>query len=132
MKLHLQMKKEEMKITKPGRFLINNDKITNTLAFRVKKSDIVDDTKSHIGTTRAQHNRMLENKVKGETHFNFGNKNEENNANEPLTAKLPYGEPSKNCPNVPLEESLHRRKEAKKYMKQRQMKLKQLIRDETK
>ena len=74
-----------------------SDKISNTLAFRVKKSDVAQDAKSHIGSTRAQHNMMLANKVKGERHFDFGNEeNKEVNAVEIAEGKLPYGEPSKN------------------------------------
>jgi len=44
-----------------------------------------------------------------------------------LSKKLGYGEPSKNCPNVPIEECLRRRKDAKKYLKQRRAKLKELL-----
>mmetsp|Transcript_853 Transcript_853/g.729 ORF Transcript_853/g.729 Transcript_853/m.729 type:complete len:367 (+) Transcript_853:3-1103(+) len=106
-----------------------SDKISNTLAFRVKKSDMAEDAKSHFGSTRAHHNLMLRNKVKGEEHFEFG-KNEEDgeiNVQKILSTILPYGEPSKHCPNVPTEECLHRRKEAKKYLKQRQIKLKEIL-----
>ncbi|CAI2373491.1 unnamed protein product [Moneuplotes crassus] len=109
-----------------ARSLFDKSEITNTLAFRVKKSDLAEDAKSHAGSIRALHNRMLANKVRGEQHFKFGD-NDNPPPTKSLDKKLPYGEPSKNCPNVPIEESLNRRKEAKKYLKERQLKLKALL-----
>ena len=44
-----------------------------------------------------------------------------------LNTTLPYGEPSKYAPNVPVEECLRRRKQAKKFLKQRRAKLSELL-----
>ena len=79
---------------------------------------------------------MMKNKVKGERHINFGEPAHENleaSFDDTKSVKvdfeklLPYGEPSKHAPGVPIEEALKRRREAKKYIRQRQAKLKNLI-----
>lgn len=78
---------------------------------------------------------MMANKVKAETHIELGESHKEMDASfDDTTSKgfdptilLPYGEASKNAPDVTVEESLKRRREAKTYMKQRKAKLKYLL-----
>ena len=77
----------------------------------------------------------MANKVKQEGHLEFGQP--ENSFDESFddtvsrtfdpSKLLPYGEPSKHAPNVTIEESLKRRREAKTFLKQRRAKLKHLL-----
>ena len=74
-------------------------------------------------------NMMMAFKVRGEMHttMNEEDKNIDLDPKQLLNTILPYGEPSKSAPNVSVEECLKRRKDAKKYLKQRRAKLQEIL-----